>query len=81
MIRYLYIVKVMDGFPETLITLFAAVLGWQSGGDWLTLIVMCLAGFFWVIRIRREIQQQYFNDVWRAIKSLFRKKNKYGHDE
>ena len=67
----------MDGLPETLITLFAAVL-MQSGTDILTVGVMVLAGFFWLLRIKREVQQQFSNDLWRAIKSLFRKNNKYG---
>ena len=77
MLRALYITKTMDGFPETLITLFAAVL-MQSGTDILTVGVMVLAGFFWLLRIKREVQSQYRNSIWRAIKSLFKKNNNYG---
>jgi hypothetical protein len=67
----------MDGLPETLITLFAAVLV-DSGVDVLTVGVMVLAGFFWLLRIKREVQQQFKNNLWTAIKSLFKGRNKYG---
>ena len=75
--RALYITKMIDGLPETIITLFAAVLI-NSGTDVLTVGVMVLAGFFWLLRIKREVQSQYRNSIWRAIKSLFKKYNKYG---
>ena len=67
----------IDGLPETVITLFAAVLI-NSGTDVLTVGVMVLAGFFWLLRLKREVQNQYKNSIWRAIKSLFRKRNNYG---
>ena len=77
MLRSLYIVSGMDGMPETLVTLFAAFLA-LNGTDLLTYVVMCLACFFWLLRIKREVQQQFRNNLWRAMKSLFRKDNKYG---
>jgi hypothetical protein len=67
----------MDGLPETLITAFAVTLA-TSGTDLLTISVMVLAGFFWLLRIKREVQQQFRNNLWTAIKSLFKGKNKYG---
>ena len=75
--RALYIAKMIDGFPETIITLFAAVL-LDTGADILTIGVMVLAGFFWLLRIKREIQRNFHNKPWEAFKSLFRKRNKYG---
>lgn len=77
MIRVLYITKIMDGLPETLITLFGVVLTAEAY-DVLGVAVLVLAGFFWTLRIKREIQQQYQNKFWNAIKSLFKKRNKYG---
>ena len=67
----------MDGLPETLITLFGVVLTAEAY-DVLGVAVLVLAGFFWTLRIKREIQQQYQNRIWNAIKSLFKKRNKYG---
>ena len=77
MIRVLYITKIMDGLPETLITLFGVVLTAEAY-DVLGVAVLVLAGFFWTLRIKREIQQQYQNKFWNAIKSIFKKRNKYG---
>jgi len=79
MIQALYIDEVMDGFPETLITMLLIMVS-EPIYDWLSIVVLVLAAFFWAIRIKREIQEKYFNNVWRAIKSLFRKRNKYGND-
>lgn len=67
----------MDSLPETLITLLLVI--WTGPVyDILSLSVLFLAAFFWVIRIKREIQQQYFNSLWRAFKSLFKIRNSYG---
>jgi len=37
-----------------------------------------LVGFYTLIRIKKEIQLKHFNSIWHAIKSLFKKRNKYG---
>ena len=79
MIRYLYIGKVMDGFPETLITMFGVVLTAEAY-DILGIAVLVLAGFFWTLRIKREIQQQYQNRISNAIKSLFKRWTRYGEN-
>lgn len=79
MLRALYILKLMDGLPETIITLFTVLIFGQLY-EGLAMVVIVLAAFFWILRIKREIQQQYFNSLWRAIKSIFRKKNKYGSE-
>lgn len=77
MVRFLYLVKMMDGLPETVITLFM-VIAFGPVYDAMGLVVLLLAGFFWTIRIKREIQQQYQNKFKNAIKSLFKRRNKYG---
>ena len=72
-----HINRIMDGFTETYMTIFVAVLI-SSGIDILTGIVMILAGFFWLITLRRVIQEKHRNSLWHAVSSLFRKRNKYG---
>ena len=67
----------MDGMPQTLLTLFAAFLA-IDGADWLTVLVMVIALFFWLITLKRKIQKYHHNSIWEAIKSLFKKYNKYG---
>lgn len=79
MVRILYIAKVMDGLPETIITMMLIIIAGPIY-EVMSFVVLFLASFFWVIRLKREIQQQFQNKPWRAIRSMFRKQNKYGKD-
>ena len=78
--KLFYITKIMDSFPETIITIALLVIAGPLY-DALAFVVLFLAAFFWTIRIRREIQQQFHNKIMEAIKSIFRKRTQYGPDK
>lgn len=73
----IHILKAMQGFPETIITLFV-IITWGNINELVSSIVLLLAFFYWVLQIKRLVQERYYNSFWGAVKSLFRKKNKYG---
>ena len=79
MVRVLYIAKVMDALPETIITMLLIIIAGPLY-EAMSFVVLFLASFFWVIRLKREIQQQFQNNLWRAIRSMFKKQTKYGKD-
>ena len=79
MSRLIKIYDMTDGLGETALT-GASVIIATTAQDALGLIVLTLAAFFWAIRIKREIQQQFHGKVCESIKSLFKKWYNYGGD-
>lgn len=77
MVRFLYIAKLMQAFSDSLITAFVLIT-WGQFQEVVYGYIMIAVAFYWTLQIKRLIQQQYFNSFWRAVKSLFRKWNKYG---
>jgi len=79
-IRAVYISKLMDGVGETIMILLIVLITGPIY-DALAFFVLLLSAFYMAIKIKREIQQQFFNSVWKAFKSLFKKRNKYGENK
>lgn len=77
--RLLKVYDMTEAIPETAATAFSVYLA-SIAYDGLGFVVLVLAAFFWTLRIKREIQQQYHNKVINAIKSLFKKWYRYGGD-
>lgn len=85
MLSALYISKMIDEIMDFVMTGVAIAIAFSFTADKLndissilSMIVVIFAGFFWTIRNKREIQQYHKNSIWEAIKSIFKKKSKYG---
>ena len=78
MLNLLHHFKLMDLAYEAIGTLTVLVLALETFSTFATISIAVLAGFYWVLRIRKMIQEDYFNSLLYAIKTLFRRHNRYG---
>lgn len=75
--RFLTLFKMVDYLGDALVIILAALFAFPFQ-ETLSVLLAVLSIFYVLIRTKREIQEHHFNKVWKAIKSLFRKRNKYG---
>jgi hypothetical protein len=75
--RFVAIAKVMGLAGETILTFFILVT-WGDVKEGMAITILFFTAFYWALRIKQLVQEQYFNSFWKAIKSLFKKRNKYG---
>ena len=77
--QIIYILKMTNHLADALVIILAAIFA-APFDQILSYILVGMSIFYVAIRTKREIQEHHFNKVWRAIKSLFRKRNKYGEE-
>ena len=80
MARLLFLARQMDELADVIVVLVAIVWSWPLNEVASTFLAF-ISIFYVLLRLKQLIQQQYFNSLWGAIKSLFKRKNRYGEDK